>query len=70
MFFVTTGKFSKEATKYGEETDVDLVDGKYLVELIEQYMGLSKQTPVVNTNEWRLTGYGFEQYFPADIDIK
>lgn len=41
-----------------------------LVELIEQYMGLSKQTPVVNTNEWRLTGYGFEQYFPADIDIK
>lgn len=68
MKFITTSKFSKEAILFANETDVELIDGRKLVELINRFY---QKTPkiTISRNEWELNYSDLKKLCPPDIDF-
>lgn len=68
MKFITTSKFSKEAILFANETDVELIDGKKLIELINKYYKKASKI-VVSRSEWELDYKDLQKFYPPDVEI-
>lgn len=66
MFFVTTSCFSKDAVAFADETNVHLIDGDKLIELIDEYFD-NKNEINISRSEWRLEHEDLKKYFPPDV---
>ena len=68
MKFITTSKFSKEAILFANETDVELIDGKKLIELINKYYKKTSKI-VVLRSEWELNYKDLQKFYPPDVEV-
>ena len=68
MKFITTSKFSKEAIIFANETNVELIDGIKLIELINNYYE-KKSKIVVQRSEWELKYNDLQKFYPPDVKV-
>ncbi len=66
--FITTSKFSKEAIIFAKETNVELINGKKLIELINKYYEKCNNI-VVSREEWELNYEDLEKLYPPDVNV-
>ena len=68
MKFITTSKFSKEAISFANETGVELIDGKKLINFINEYYKKSFN-PIVSREEWQLNYDDLQKHYPPDVNV-
>ena len=70
IIFITTSFFSKEAIKYANEINVELIDGEKLLNLTQKYFNEnSKNNNKISRKEWELNKNDIKKYYPPDIEI-
>lgn len=69
MIFVTTCGYSKEAEVYARSTNVKIIDGSRLMQLVNQYLEISRRNTDVYENECHLTRIDLQQYYPPDVYV-
>lgn len=67
MIFITTSNFSENAVIYANETDVELINGCKLLELLTKYDFLEQQEIEVDMSECQLEVSDMRSYIPKDI---
>lgn len=67
MIFITTSEFSASAITYAKQTNVELIDGNDLLELLRKYMFIDRQKVHVDRQEWQLEIEDMQSYVPSDI---
>lgn len=67
MIFVTTSKFSNGAMEYARETNVELIDGERLLQLINKYFDVNNGDITVDTSEWQLNKTDILKNVPKDM---
>ena len=68
MKFVTTSKFSKEAINFSNETNVELIDGNKLIELIDKYYEKTTRI-IIQRSEWELNYSDLQRFYPPDVNV-
>lgn len=68
MKFITTSKFSKEAVLFANETNVELIDGTKLVELISKYYKKNFKLEILRS-EWELNYNDLQKFYPPDVNV-
>ena len=68
MKFITTSKFSKEAILFANETGVELIDGKKLVEIINKYYKKTSNITILRS-EWELNYKDLQKFYPPDVEV-
>lgn len=68
MIFVTTSEFSLPASQYARDLNIELIDGKALLNLIKLYLYPNSNKEIeVTEKECRLTVTDLADYIPSDI---
>lgn len=67
LLFVTTSDFSREAIEYAKATNVELINGTKLIDLVNQYMKPLSTADKVEEFEWKLTKEDICKNVPVDI---
>lgn len=65
--FITTSSYSQAAKEYAAETNVELIDGQRLLELIELYLNPKQIKLEVHKSEWVLNKNDLQTFIPSDI---
>ena len=68
MIFITTSSFSDEAIDYAKDVNVELIDGKKLLKMINTSDNSSKKTRM-KIEDWELTIEDIRKFYPPDITI-
>ncbi len=70
MIFITTSHFTKEAIKYAEEVDVELIDGETLMRLANKHFNENSNKVIkVYRRDWELNTNDIRKYYPPDVEI-
>lgn len=67
MVFITTSEFSSYAVAYAKEAGVELIDGRKLLRLLNEYLFLGEQERGVYLEECYLEVSDMRPYVPEDI---
>ena len=70
LIYITTSDYSEAAIKYAKETDVELINGIQLLDMINKYIKPHNIIVTVNREEWSLCDEDLKEYIPRDIYIK
>ena len=67
LIFITTSDFTEEAIVYAREVgNVQLINGKYLVEMVNRHTMPSSSSLEIPEDEWRLAWSDLSAHYPPD----
>lgn len=67
IVFITTSDFSESAVQYARDSDVSLINGEKLLNLLNTYGFVNASDITSDTSEWQLNVSDLEPYVPSDI---